>query len=392
MLGGSLLLGVAICEIGLRVLGVAYPDWFVDDPIFGRALRPGASGWWTKEGRGFVHITPDGRRDRERSLVKPADAFRIAVLGDSFAAAFEVSQQDTFWSVLEDELEGCPALGERKPEVINFGVGGYGTASQWLVLQHKVWPYDPDLVLLAFLTGNDLSDNVRELKGSSKSAYFVLRDGELMVDEEFARKREKIERQSRIYDWWIEHSRVFQVFSRARRALKHRFEQPVPQSGEPDTLCKGSESAIFMPPECEVWQRAWAVTEALLVAIRDEVREHGARFVLVDLTNGIQVDPDFAARQRFADTIGQEDLIYPDRRLAAFAAREQMHSIMLVPPLLEWAEANQICVHGFPNLVPCRDHWNEHGHRLAGETIAARLCDELLADVPPSVGPGTRRR
>jgi hypothetical protein len=111
---------------------------------FAPALRPGASGWWTKEGHGFVHITADGRRDRERSTVKPADAFRIAVLGDSYAAALEVSQQDTFWSVLEDKLAGCPALGERKPEVINFGVGGYGTASQWLVLQNKVWRYDPE--------------------------------------------------------------------------------------------------------------------------------------------------------------------------------------------------------------------------------------------------------
>ena len=62
LLGGSLLVGLVICEIGLRALGIAFPDWFIDDPVFGRALRPGASGWWTKEGRGFVHITADGRR------------------------------------------------------------------------------------------------------------------------------------------------------------------------------------------------------------------------------------------------------------------------------------------------------------------------------------------
>jgi hypothetical protein len=51
---------------------------------------------------------------------------------------------------------------------------------------------------------------------------------------------------------------------------------------------------------------------------------------------------------------------------------------MLVAPPLEWAEANQTCVHGFPNLDACRGHWNEHGHRLAGETIAAWLRPEIM--------------
>jgi hypothetical protein len=138
-----------------------------------------------------------------------------------------------------------------------------------------------------------------------------------------------------------------------------------------------------------VWQRAWAVTEALLVAIRDQVHDHGTRFVLAGLTQGMQVHPDVAVRQGFADGIGQENLFYPERRLAAFAERERMPLLSLVPPLLEWAEANQTCVHGFPNLFPCGGHWNEHGHRLAGETIAAWLCDEILPGATLSVRPGT---
>ena len=91
------------------------------------------------------------------------------------------------------------------------------------MLQNKVWRYDPGLVLLEFFAGNDVSDNVSELRGSGKSAYFELHDDELIVDKQFARKREKIERQSRIYDWWIEHSRVFQVIARSRAAFTAVF-------------------------------------------------------------------------------------------------------------------------------------------------------------------------
>ena len=95
---------------------------------------------------------------------------------------------------------------------------------------------------------------------------------------------------------------------------------------------------------------------------------------------------------RRADSVGQADLLYPDRRLKAFAARERMPFLTLVPPLLEWAEANQTCVHGFSNLDPCEGHWNEHGHRLAGQTIATWLCEQLPADVSSLVRPGTSSR
>lgn len=375
----GLLVGFGLFEAGMRGLGISFPEWFAPHPIYGRALRPGAEGWWTQEGRSYVRITADGRRDHERPAAKPPGTFRIAVLGDSYAAAFEVPQERAFWAVIERRMANCPALGGARPEVINFGVGGYGTASQFLVLKHQVWSYQPDLVLLAFLTGNDLSDNVRELKGSGNSAYFELHDGKLVLEEKFVRKRERIASEWRFADWWIEWSRVAQALARAKRKLKHALgghEASAP--GEPMTLREGLYDGMFMAPDRSVWQRAWTVTEALLVAIRDDVRDHGARFALVDLTVAVQVEPDPEARGRYAAAVAQPDLLYPDRRLAAFAARERMPFLMLVPPLLEWAEANQTCVHGFPD-TPCRGHWNEHGHRLAGEEIATWLCREVLA-------------
>ena len=70
-------------------------------------------------------------------------------------------------------------------EALNFGVSGYGTARELLTLKDDVWRYAPDLVRLAFYTGND----VRNTGGPwtrRRAAYFVPRpDGSLALDDSF---------------------------------------------------------------------------------------------------------------------------------------------------------------------------------------------------------------
>ena len=95
---------------------------------------------------------------------------------------------------------------------------------------------------------------------------------------------------------------------------------------------------------------------------------------LVTLSNGIQVNPDIQIRESFRQALGVQDLLYPDRRIEAFANKEGMPFLMLVPTLAKWAETNNSCVHGFPNAIPCGVYWNDHGHELAGELIARKIC------------------
>ena len=72
--------------------------------------------------------------------------------------------EDTFWSVMERELGQCALFAGRRVEVINFGVSGYGTVQELMTLRHYVWDYDPDVVVLAFTTGNDVRNNLRALE------------------------------------------------------------------------------------------------------------------------------------------------------------------------------------------------------------------------------------
>jgi hypothetical protein len=87
-----------------------------------------------------------GMRDKERSLARPADTYRMALLGPSTAMGSGVEANDTFEAVLEDRLnrEAAPS---HHYEVLNFGVAGYAPLHVLYQLERKVFPFQPQAVL-----------------------------------------------------------------------------------------------------------------------------------------------------------------------------------------------------------------------------------------------------
>ena len=398
----SILFALLLGELALRVAGYTYPIFYTTDEARGYALRPCMQGWYRKEGAAYIRINCQGLRDREHATAKPADTLRIAVVGDSYAEALQVPLEDAFWAVMERGLQHCPALGGRKVEVINFGVSGYGTAQELITLERQVWAYQPDVVLLAITTNNDITDNSRPLKKTDEIPYFVLRDGRLALDDSFRATKAFRLRNSflnRAGRWLRDNLRVIQAIHQAQRALKARLDArraraaqpaetnpaqpagPEQTAAGPATTAQGEElgadNLIYRPPAGQVWQDAWAVTEALVVRMRDEVKAHGAQFVAVTLSNGIQVYPDAQARQAFAQRLGGgADLFYPDKRIAALCEREGIPVLTLAPRLQLYADEHKVFLHGFaPDLG--NGHWNQTGHHVAGELIAQWLCARL---------------
>jgi hypothetical protein len=400
VVASSLVVGLVIFEVFLRAVGFTYPIFYQPDASRGYALRPNLEGWYRKEGEAFVRINSDGLRDREHSKEKPPDTLRIAVVGDSYAEAFQVGQEKAFWSVMERRLGDCPSLNGRRVEVINFGVSGYGTAQELITLRERVWTYSPDVVLLAVTTNNDILDNSRALKLTDEIPYFTLRDGQLVLDNSFRDARSFRLRDSalnRAGRWLRDHLRFVQAVHLAQVALKSRLDawrdrrrdaqdkqtnaaarSPAPaqqQEGAPtDEL--GAANVIYREPTDDTWRDAWAVTEKLLATMNLEVREHGARFYVVTLSNGIQVYPEASARRAFAERLGVEDLFYPERRFRALGEREGFPVLNLAPELQRRADERKLFLHGFGRELG-NGHWNEEGHALAGELLARTLCEWL---------------
>lgn len=392
----GLLVGAAIAEIALRISGYSYPGFYTVDQTRGYALLPGMEGWYRKEGESYVRINSAGMRDREHPKTKPPDTFRIAVLGDSHAEALQVPVEQAFWSIMEKKLQACPAFAGKRVEVLNFGVSGYGTGQELITLREHVWGYSPDVIMLTMTTNNDISDNSRALKKTDEVPYFIFREGKLVLDDSFKTSRTFRLRQSKLSRagrWIKDHSRLVQAVNQGHHGFKllmaswRSKNTPNPPSAKTaeqksDVIARseelGVDNIIYLEPTTPVWTDAWEVTEGLVVAMRDEVVRRGAKFLVVTMSNGPQVLPDPKARQAFMRRMGISDLFYPDVRIKSVADRARIPFVMLAPDLQKYAEQQQVFLHGFGQDVG-NGHWNALGHARAGELIAQKLCEGLVA-------------
>ena len=387
-----------LAEMALRLFVADTRSPYVYDEFTGTRLRPGHRFDFRSEGYSSNVINSRGLRDREHSLAKPAGTLRIAILGDSFSEAFQVSQDRTFWAVLERELQAMPECRDQTVEVINFGVSGFGTIQEWQMLVHYARDYSPDLVLLAFLPGNDVRNNSRQLEPDHRRPFAWLKNGKLELDVSF--RNDPLEKRFRELTWSackdqaIRRSRVVHLIYRAledwraRKAIaveiqpgKTAVRQTVPPSDENVvSFCAdegGIDNAVFAPPMNAAWKEAWQITDRVLEVIQNDCKEMGAKFVVVILNNSVEVHPDPEVTAALARKLGVSDLEEPQRQLTACGDRYGFPVIRLLERMRDIARRDQTCFHGFPDTSPCAGHWNELGHETAGKLIAKDLSELL---------------
>ncbi len=379
LIAAGLALALGLCEGGLRLAQISYPYFHEPDPHRGYSLSPGVEGWYTNENRAYIRINSLGMRDREHSVPKPAKTFRVAVLGDSFTEAFQVDREKTFWSVLENELADCPTFSDKTPEVLNFGVGGYGTGQELLTLRHHVWRFDPDLVLLAFFSGNDARNNSKKLQGDDRIPYFNFKDGRLTLDAAFrdtAWYRSRTSWTGRTGYWILNSFRTVQILKRAWNLAQSAAPA---QDGVPDnvnTIEAGLDDTVFREPANQDWQNAWRITEALIAEMSREVKEKNKRFFISTVTSGIQVHPDKKIRDEFMKKMRVKNLFYPETRLQAIEEEHGIPVLSLAPLFQAYADQKRVFLHGFGARLGV-GHWNEEGHKLGGRLMANFICERL---------------
>ena len=376
----ALALVIVAGELGLRAAGFSAPIWYQPDARLGWSMRPGARGWFTKEGRAYAEVNPAGFRDREHPLAKPAGAYRIAVLGDSVVEAMQVDLKAAFWWQLQDKLRSCPALRGRGVEALAFGVSGYGTAQQALLLETTAMRYRPDLVLLAFAP-NDVRNNSAVLEPENERPFFRVDGAGLALDASFAKRTPFVRRFSALTEAYRSSSdwlRLVQLVQAARHGVQTwRQAQAAPAGGDLAGVEPTTPIALFAPPRDAAWEEAWTITERLIARMQRYAGQHQARLAVAPITHSAQVHPDRATRRNLEDALGVPDLFYIERRLAALGAREGFAVIPLARELQKRAEAGGVYFHGFTNYRLGWGHWNEQGHAAAAGILAARLCPLL---------------
>lgn len=159
---GSVVFSLCVMEVVIRIWDppLAKPEMnqiHRASPALAWELIPKSSGIG-KLGE-LYEVNSAGFRDVEHSLKKKPGVSRIMVIGDSFTFGMGVNLEDTYPKQLERFLNRANVT----CEVINCGVIGYNMWQHYEMLERKVLPNNPDLVILGVFE-DDIGVSVRPYK------------------------------------------------------------------------------------------------------------------------------------------------------------------------------------------------------------------------------------
>ena len=118
-----------------------------------------------------------GNRGPEAAFAKPAGVRRVVVMGDSQAWGYGVGDGETIPAQLARLLEQG---GGARWEVLNLGVGGYGTDQAFLKYLVQGARYSPDVVVLTVFK-NDPVENAHTVYWGVEKPRFYVEDGRLCL-------------------------------------------------------------------------------------------------------------------------------------------------------------------------------------------------------------------
>ena len=254
------------------------------------------------------------RANRDYPLQKSAETCRIGLFGDSFFFGLEADYKDTFGALLEQHLREAGF----NLEVLNFAVGGFGTAEMLQTYDKFGVKFDPDIVIFSW-EASDFDDNVR-------SDLYRLQDGRL--ERANAAYLPAVNVQDAlmhyaVYRFISDHSQLYTfVRERFNRIVKQQLVSAqkarlgVAQAGDSDgDRAPGDDADVD-----EVAHRNRSeLSGAILLHAQDEIVASGREFYLVDI-------PSRLSRTEFASTLG--------------ALPESVHSrIAIVSPLAALSKA-----------------------------------------------------
>ena len=279
-----------------------------------------------------------GMKDKEYSIAKPGGIYRIAFFGDSMIEAEQVNYEKNFIYLFQEQIDSIKEKKSYNTEMMNFGCGGYSTALSYLLYTYLGKRFSPDVVVLCFFPGNDISDNSIEL--ASKSMGFDLKypprpfykindSGGLeplpFVDysdylslpfklgvKNFLYNNSAFYRfiRSQIHSSFGIYNLMMKIGISSKREIKKR-KDIIPVN-----------YAVFYPGEyTKEWQEAWDITEKIIHKFNSDCIKENIKFVLVNIPTSEMVNSSYYRMTLEKYPIMGKyniDIDYPSKRLQGF--------------------------------------------------------------------------
>jgi hypothetical protein len=356
---------LVIAEVVLRLVpipGITYHSFYFDPVTSGKYYPNTTLIYRSPEGVEVVrHANSWGFADRERELTPAPGTYRIGFFGDSYTEARQVTFEETFFHLIEEDLNAhIPDLvgetnrrGEpvRRVEGISLGITGRSTLQSYLECTQWMKKADLDAVVYVFVE-NDPGDNIQAMRGSDECPVAVLAGDSFVVDDSFN------QRYAHKTTWWHRAMQriksnslvVSTIEGRLKLLKRHGIKRTVTEA---DRVGGAGGGGVTMVPSAwppELVEPGWTTVERILDRWQREVAAEGREFVILRVPR----------EEVVAEPLAKQDSWAP--RLHAYCERR---NIPLVDPTSRFV----------PRIAAGEkvyyDHYTALGHRLFADAFVA---------------------
>lgn len=335
---------------------------------------------YTRQGRRpivtITHNSKGYRMDHEVNETKP----KIIITGDSLSYGFWVDDK----KVVSAKLSKM--LGD-KYEVINLGVGGYGTDQAFLRFLRDGLPYRPKVVVHALFT-NDFSNIVANYQYNVFKPMFVIDNGTLKltnypvpVSKDMERSYPKVREHpikgfERLMQSW---SHLYVLYKNKIPIIKSKIEYAfkTPQKIDYFNSYKDGEFWVIERDYTNITKYSFYLNSQILKAYNQLAKENNITFILVVIGDRISVDSEMqkATVKNYYNI--DEDFFDYDKiynLLDRFAEDNDIRIINLYPLFKKEFRENK------RNMYLDGDHHlNDYGHELFAKEVYDYLVKEGLS-------------
>jgi lysophospholipase L1-like esterase len=346
---------LAFLEVMTRIFlyaePVNFPPIMAPDNDLCFKLRPGLDlNFSTKEYSMHIVTNGFGFRD-DKNAYRPGG---IAFVGDSFTFGQGVDYDEGFVKLVQDRL------GEKgyNHETYDFGVGSYGTLQERKLAERYIGNLKPKVLVLSFYA-NDPGENLANEDGCAlkvdSDGYLITSDGKGLSYN--------------LNKWLWLHVNLYRVASNMIYGLKVNtriFDSFASAAGATASV----EYKQFLSQYDPETENAWNLTYANLDRINALAKENDAVLVVVLIPSKAQLDETKQERLAKIYSLKDPDFQKIDENLDAFTRREGIPFLDMTREFMEKCPTE--C---YFTIDP---HWNEKGHSLAADALAAFLIEKKI--------------
>jgi lysophospholipase L1-like esterase len=310
------------------------------------------------------HNSKGLRSGREIGYQKPAGVKRVLLLGDSFTWGFGVEDHEVLTHLLQEKVG-------RDFEIINGSVVGYGTDQQFLWLEREGLRYRPDLVVLAFYSGNDYEEISHSLSYGYPKPVFDLDDkglllGNVPVPDTRETRRKGFDEPSTGFGRvkkFLRYNTHTYPFITSRLNSVHAIRAFFIKTGIGEEFTRSMPGIPYyrVAPE-----KIRPLAELLIRSMNDLARKNGAELLLMHVPP-IEENP--AKHLGYQGSVDWERAYKENSKerdyLSSVARRNSVPFLDLLQSI-RFHHERGVAVY---NINPEDHHWNREGQRIAAEAL-----------------------